>query len=135
MSDNPKSFEKESVVPLTHQRILTLMAVVIILVSIITLIINSWLFAIGVFFGGLLSFLNYYWMKWSLKGAFEAAIDGEKPRYLGARYILRYFTFGLILAVVYLTKTVPVMAVILGLASFAFAVVIEGIIRIFSSSN
>jgi len=46
---------------------------------------------------------------------------------------LRYAVFGLVLAVVYLTNIVPIIAVLLGLSSFAFALTIEGFIRIFSS--
>jgi hypothetical protein len=43
--------------------------------------------------------------------------------------------FGLILLIIFLSKAVSIVAVILGLASFAFAVVVEGIIRIFKSFN
>jgi hypothetical protein len=40
---------------------------------------------------------------------------------------------GTVLTIVFLTETIPVVAVIAGLASFALAIVIEGIIRMFSS--
>ena len=91
-------------------------------------------FGLGVVFGGVLSFINYYWLKVSLKRLFDNAVaHGEKPRFLALRYFARYVTLGGILTVVFLTKTVPVVAVILGLSSFALAIVIEGFIRLFST--
>ena len=111
------------------------MALVTVVSSLLGLVVESWVFGFGIFFGGLLSFLNYYWLKFSLKKVFEIAAEGEKPSIFGAQYILRYFAFGLLMTLIYLTKTVPITAVILGLSSFAFAVVIEGILRIFTSFN
>ena len=108
------------------------MAVVAVLFSVLGLILNSPLFGLGILLGGILSFLNYYWLKFSLKKVFEVAGSGEKPRLAGGHYILRYLVFGLVLALIYLTKVIPIVAVILGLASFAFAIIVEGIIRIFS---
>jgi len=134
MSGNSESFEKENVTPLTHRRILMLMAFVVAVSSILGLILGTLRFSFGVLFGGILSFLNYYWMKWSLKRNFEAASVGGKPGVLGFQYILRYVAFGLLLVGVYLAETVPVTSVILGLAGFAFAIMIEGVIRIFEGN-
>ena len=135
MSENlqPTAEEQENLVPLTHQRILIVMAVVAVLGSLLGSIFVSGLFGLGVLIGGVLSFVNYYWLKRSLKKIFEQAVDGEKARFLGLRYLLRYFVLGGILLIVFLTKTVPVAAVILGLASFAIAIIIEAFIRLFAS--
>jgi len=38
-----------------------------------------------------------------------------------------------ILTIVFLTESIPVVAVIAGLGSFALAIVVEGILRLFSS--
>jgi chromate transport protein ChrA len=46
---------------------------------------------------------------------------------------LRYVSFGAVLTIVYLTEIVPVAAMLLGLASFALAIIIEAVIRLFSS--
>ncbi|MGI8849104.1 MAG: hypothetical protein ACR2HT_02930, partial [Pyrinomonadaceae bacterium] len=69
----------------------------------------------------------------SLKGIFDKAITGDKPQFLATRYFLRYVSFGAVLTIVYLTEIVPVVAVLLGLASFALAIIIEAVIRLFSS--
>lgn len=129
----PIAGEQESLVPLTHRRILIVMAAVAIAGSLLGSVFVSRLFGLGVLIGGILSFVNYYWLKRSLKKIFEQAADGEKARFLSVRYLLRYFILGGILLIVFLTKTVPVEAVILGLASFAAAVMIEAFIRLFAS--
>jgi hypothetical protein len=125
--------ENENIKPLTHQRILWLMGIVSAVSVVLGAVFGSLSFGLGILIGGLLSFLNYYWLKISLRRVFEGVIEGKKPGVFGAQYFLRYMVFGLLLAIIYLTKTVSVVAVILGLSSFAFAVVIEGFLRIFSS--
>ncbi len=119
--------------PLTHERVLWLMASVTVINTALGSVFKTWDFGLAVLIGGLLSFLNYFWLKYSLKKVFELSAGGKKPGIFGAQYFLRYLVFGLILVIIYLTKTVSITAVILGLAGFAFAVVIEGILRIISS--
>ena len=135
MSGESESFKTESadVKTLSHQRILVLMAIVAGLCGLYGFLFVSALFGTGVLIGGVLSFVNYYWLKHSIRIVFRRAEVGDEPRFSGTRYILRYIVFGLVLLVIYLTKTVPVVAVILGLSSFAFAIVIEGFIRIFTT--
>ncbi len=125
--------ESENIAPITHQRILWLMALITLAGSATGVFFASWTFGIGVFLGGLLALLNYYWLKYALSQVFDIAAAGEKPRIFGAQYVIRYLVFGLVIAVVYLTKILPIASVILGLSGFAFAVVVEGILRIFSS--
>lgn len=137
MSGNfePVVTETNTIAPLSHRRILWTMAIVVFIAGILCSIFVSWQFSTGFVIGGILAFLNYYWLKVSLKRIFDKAIegDGEKPRFLGANYFVRYLTFGAILCVVYLTQIVPIVAVLLGLCVFAVALVIEGLLRILSS--
>jgi ATP synthase I chain len=135
MSELPDSSQTEPMPPaLSHRRILVLMATVAIFGSVAGFAFVSAEFGLGVIFGGVLSLINYYWLKVSLKKLFDAAIaHGEQPRFLAVRYFARYVTLGAILTVVFLTHTIPVVAVIAGLASFALAIVIEGFIRLFTS--
>ena len=119
--------------PISNRRILLIMAVVIILGTLGISIFGSGRSALGFFIGGALAFVNYYWLKNSLQRIFVQTAEGEyKPRYSATHYISRYLTLGAIIGIVFLTKIVPVAAVILGLASFSFAILIEGFIRIFS---
>lgn len=135
MSENSEPvIEERNAPPLSNKRIVILMAVSSVLGCLLSLIFISADFGFGVLIGGILSLVNFYWLGKSLKRIFEnIAREGEKPIFMGASYILRYFVFGLILAIIYLSHIVPIIAVLLGLASFAFALTIEGFIRIFSS--
>jgi len=120
--------------PISHWRILWMMGLVAVVASSAGFIYASWQFGSGVVLGGVLSFINYYWLKVSLKRLFDNAVaHGEKPRFLAVRYFARYLTLGAILTIVFLTHTIPVVAVILGLSSFALAIMIEGFIRLFST--
>ncbi len=125
--------QQSTVQTLSHKRILTLMALAALLGAIAGFIFGGLSFGIGVLIGGSLSLVNYYWLKRSLKIVFDKAIAGEETQFLAGKYILRYMAFGAVLTVVYLTKTVPIVAVLLGLASFALAIIFEAIIRLFNS--
>ena len=132
-TDN-KDTKQQTPTPISNRRILWLMAAVVILGGLASLIFVSGLFGLGFFIGGILSFVNYFWLKSSLKKMFVETTDGEyKPHYSAARYLARYLSFAAILLIISLTRTVSVSAMILGLASFAFAIMIEAFIRIFSS--
>ena len=119
--------------PLSHRRILLLTGLIGVLGTLISFIYAEWRFGIGLFIGGILAFVNYYWLKFSLKKVFDEAEEGEKPRISAIRYMSRYFALALILTFISLLKLVPIVAVILGLTSFAVALVLEGFIKIFTS--
>lgn len=135
MSDDSDSVAAEpSIPPISNRRILWMMGLVAVAAGAAGFIFVSWQFGLGVILGGALSFINYYWLKVSLKRLFDNAVaHGEKPRFLALRYFGRYVTLGAVLTVVFLTETIPVVAVILGLSSFALAIVIEGFVRLFST--
>jgi hypothetical protein len=134
MSENSEQgFEEQNIQPLSHKRILILMATAAVLGSVLGFVFVSVSFGFGVLIGGALSLINYYWLKRSLKVVIEGAIAGGRPHFLAGRAFIRYVVFGAILAVIYLSKAVPMISVLLGLASFAVAIILEAIIRIFNS--
>lgn len=119
--------------PPTNSRIIVIMAVLGVIGTIAGFVFISVPFGIGVLVGVSLAFINYFWLQHSLKKIFAAADSGEKPRMLAGRYFLRYLILGVIVAVIYASGWMPIAAVILGMAGIGFAVVIEGMIRIFST--
>jgi hypothetical protein len=136
MSEDSDSIEIEQPQPppISHRRILWMMALVAVAGSLAGFIFVSWQFGVGVILGGILSLVNYYWLKVSLKRIFDSAVaHGEKPRFLAVRYFARYATLGAILTVVFLTElfrsspSSPVWEVL------RLAIVIEGFIRLFST--
>lgn len=134
MSDDfePSADQTENVQPLSNERILVIMAVLGIAGGIAGLIWVSLPFGVGVVVGTALAFLNYYWLKSSLRKIFSAAAAGERPRMLSGTYFLRYLVIAAVIAVIYATGILPIVALLLGLAAFGFAVVVEGVTRIVS---
>jgi hypothetical protein len=133
--DSEQTAERDDTVKeLSHRRLLAAMAATIVLGTTASFVFASANFGFGFLTGGILSLINYYWLKQSLRAIFENALSGEKPRFLATKYFTRYAAFAAVLTIVYLTKWVPVVAVLLGLASFAFAIMIEAVLRLFSSS-
>ena len=132
MSDNFKSTkdEEDTIVPISHARILWIMAIVLVVAIIGSLIFATWRVTTGLILGGILSFVNYYWLKFALKSVFEKAIEGAKPKFLVGKYILRYFAVGAVVVLVFLTKVISVVAVICGLLTFAAAILIESFILV-----
>jgi small-conductance mechanosensitive channel len=120
---------------LSHRRILVLMGAIGLAASVLTAFIISPRFGIGVFLGFVLAFVNYFWLKRSLRQIFDAARErGERPRMLVGRYFLRYLALAIVVAFIYAVGWVPITALIFGMAGFGLAVVAEGIIRLFSST-
>ena len=124
----------ETAPPPTHQRILWIMAFLGIAGGIVGFAVESLAFGLGIVIGTALAFANYYWLKSSLRKIFDAARTGERPRMLAGKYFLRYIVLGLVVAVIYIAGIVPIVALILGLAGFGFAVVIDGMIRMISTA-
>jgi len=129
----PTAESVEIIQPPSHERILWIMAVLGVIGGIAGFAFMSLAFGLGVLIGTGLAFVNYYWLKSSLRKIFSAAESGERPRMLAGKYFLRYIILAAIVAIIYTAGLVPIVALILGMAGFGFAVVIEGFIRIFST--
>ncbi len=84
MSENskPSIAGQETIAPLSHKRILLLMGIVAVLGSLASFIFVSPKFGLGFLLGGILSLVNYYWLKKSLKRIFDKALTGDKPKFL-----------------------------------------------------
>lgn len=134
-NSEPAEATDNGVMPPTHRRILVIMAILGFAGAIAGAIFHSAGFGLGVLIGIGLAFANYYWLKRTLQNVFAAAVDGEKPRISAIRYILRYFTLAAVIAVIYATNVLPIVAVILGMGGFGFAVVVDGFIRIFTKAS
>lgn len=132
MSDDFKSTtdEEKRIVPISHSRILRIMAIVLIAAAAVSSVFANWRVTGGLIVGGILAFVNYYWLKFALKSVFENAANGEKPKFLIGKYFLRYFAVGAVIAVVFLTRIVSPTALIGGLSAFAAAVMIESFILV-----
>lgn len=125
--------QDEPISLVSHRGILIVMSVLVIAGALAGFVFGGRMWGFGVMIGGVLSFVNYFWLERSTRAMFDQAAIATTG-ILAAKYILRYAAIGLILLLVHLTGVLPVAAVILGLAAFAFAVVIQGLKNIFTSS-
>ena len=122
-----------TVKPLSHGRILKLMGLIGLAGAFLGAIFVSISFGAGVLAGVLLAFLSYYWLRYSLAKVFAISAEtGERPRWLGLKYIGRYLVLAAVVAALYATDAVSIIGLLLGMGVFGFAVVFEGIFRIFS---
>ncbi len=115
----------------SHRRILKILIFQILLGTILGAALHSYEFGAGILLGGTVAFLNYIWLRSLLRKILENPVETGNGGRLATRFVLRYFLIGCIVLLVYLTGIVSVIAVLIGLAGFAIAVVIEGIISIF----
>lgn len=119
--------------PISHSGILIAMAAMIVAGSVAGFVFGGRFWGLGVMFGGVLSFVNYFWLARSTRAIFSPnAISSTGV--LAGKYMLRYAALGAVLLLVYLTGALPMAAVIMGLAAFAFAVVLQGLRNIFAST-
>jgi len=127
--------ERAATGPAVLDRILWLTISLTALGAIVGAIFKSGIFGAGILLGGVLSVVNYIWLKSSVRVLLSGVDEGAKPRFLAVRYLSRYSTFGAVLVAIYLTDAFPITSVLLGLAGSAFAIVVEGLRSIVMSFN
>lgn len=121
--------------PPRNERILVILAVLGVGGSIAGAAAVSARFGLAVLIGCVLAFVNYYWMQHSLKKIFSSAVEGKKPRFLGAGYFIRYVVLGCVVAFIYTLDLLPISGILVGMAGFGFAVLIEGFLRVTYKSS
>ena len=133
MSEDPEPAgdDQQLTTPPRNERLLLILAVLSIGGSIAGAAAVSARFGLAVLIGCVLAFVNYYWMQRSLKKIFGEVREGEKPRFLGAGYFIRYLVLGCVVAFFYVSDLLPISGILIGMAGFGFAVLVEGILRVF----
>ena len=121
--------------PPRNERILLILAVLSVGGSIAGAAAVSARFGLAVLIGCVFAFVNYYWMQPWLKRIFNSAAEGEKPRFLGAGYFIRYLVLGTVVAFIYTLDLLPISGLLFGMAGFGFAILVEGFLRVIKSRN
>jgi hypothetical protein len=130
----PADNDQQLTTPPRNERILLILAVLSVGGSIAGAALVSARFGLAVLIGCVLAFVNYYWMQRSLKKIFSEAREGEKPRFLGAGYFVRYLVLGCVVAFFYTLDLLPISGLLVGMAGFGFAILVEGFLRVISKS-
>ena len=131
----PADSDQQLTTPPRNERILVILACLGVGGSIAGAALVSARFGFAVLVGSVLSFINYYWMRHSLKAIFDRAREGERPSFLGAGYFIRYLVLGGVVAFIYALDLLPISGILVGMAGFGFAVLVEGSIRAFSRNR
>jgi hypothetical protein len=118
---------------ISEKRLLWFMAIVSVVEIVGSLFLGNWRITFGLMLGSALSFLNYYWLKISLRSLFDRATAGERPRFTGFLYVLRYGALALTIALASQLKLITIAAALIGLLTFAIAILIEAFIQVFIS--
>ena len=98
-------------------RVFRMMIASVALAVIVSTMILPWRVTTGLMLGGLLSLLNFYWLKTSVAAVFDVTA-GERPRVRIARFVIRYFVVGAAGYAVYKLGLVSLPAMFAGLCSF-----------------
>jgi hypothetical protein len=115
------------------REILLMMLGVIAVMAAIGLVFAGIGAGIGVLVGGSLAWMNYRWLDSSTRAVLVDPITATTS-ILAMKYVFRYFVIGAVVFGIWWWNIVPVEAVIAGLASFAIAVVLQGLKSIFKTS-
>ena len=121
-SERPEPQEPD---PGLAQRVLTVMAGAVVLAVVISLPFANWRVTAGLLLGGILSLLNFHWMRNSIAAAFDRAAAGSRPRIRMVQYVLRYFIIGTLVYAGYKLNVVSLAATVAGLSSFVIALFAE----------
>jgi hypothetical protein len=105
-------------------RIISAMIAIVILAVIASAMLATWRVTAGLALGGVLSVLNYHWLRTSIGAALSEA-RVKRPRIKISRYILRYFVIGAAVFAAYELQVVSLPATIVGLCSFVPALFVE----------
>jgi hypothetical protein len=112
-------------------RILRVMIASVALAVSVGALLAPWRVTTGLLLGGLLSLLNYCWMRTSIAALVEARVAGRNAGAKVSRYILRYFVIAAVVIVAYALNVVSLPATIIGLCSFVVALFAEAFRQVY----
>lgn len=116
--------------PVFHGRVLLLMSVITLAGSLICLYAVSAVFSVGVMTGGVLGLGSYLWLAGNVRSTVLRAAAGDGRQFPTAKFLSRYIAIGAVLWFIHASGLLPIMAVLLGMSSFAGAVIVEGLSRV-----
>jgi hypothetical protein len=105
-------------------RVFRVMMATVAIAVVATAMLASWRVTFGLMLGGVLSLLNYHWLRTSIAAIFNVT-GTNRPRVRIWRYLVRYFVVGVAVFAAYQLQVVSLPATILGLCAFVPALFIE----------
>ncbi|HEX8098081.1 MAG TPA: ATP synthase subunit I [Pyrinomonadaceae bacterium] len=114
-----------------ERRLRRSMAVITATAVLLSIPLAPWRVTTGLLLGGALAFFNHHWLRAALGSVLGGAATGTRPRLGAARYVLRYFVVGAVVASAYLLDLISVGATLAGLCSFAAAIMVEAFVQLY----
>lgn len=114
-----------------ERRLLRGMWASVVLAVAVSLPLAPWRVTTGLLLGGVLSLVNHHWLRTSLAAIFSTAGSGRRVKFRAARYVLRYFVIGAVVAAAYSFNLVSIVATLAGLCSFVPAAMMEALMQIY----
>jgi len=105
-------------------RLFRVMIVTVVLAVIAGTVLAPWRVTSGLMLGGVLSLLNYHWLRTSVAAIFNMG-QTERPRVKVSRYIIRYLVVGVAVFAAYQLQVISLPATMAGLGSFVPALFVE----------
>ena len=112
-------------------RVLRVMVASVVLAVSVSALLEPWRVTTGLLLGGLLSLLNYRWMRTSIAALIDARVAGNNGGVKVPMSILRYFVIASIVIASYKLKAVSLPATIVGLCSFVAALFVEAFRQVY----
>ncbi len=107
-----------------EMRVFRVMVASVALAVVVSTMLAPWRVTTGLMLGGLLSLLNFHWLRTSVAAVFSVSPD-ERPRIKISRYVIRYFVVGVTSCAAYKLGLVSLPAMFAGLSAFVPALFIE----------
>jgi predicted secreted protein len=115
----------------TERRIVRGMCAAVVLAVVISAFVAPWRVTTGLLLGGLLSLLNYHWLRTSAEAFLGTAATGARPKRRVARYVLRYAVVACVVFAAYELDAVSLTATLAGLCAFVPAALVEGFTQLY----
>src|SRR5205807_3800603 len=101
-----------------ESRIFRTMIATVVVAAVASAILAPWRVTAGLMLGGVLSLLNYHWLRMSIAAVLSGGTTGKRQRIGLSRYVIRYFFIVAIVFAAYTLQLVSLAATIAGLCSF-----------------
>jgi hypothetical protein len=113
-------------------RVFRVMIATVVLAVVASTVLAPWRVTSGLMLGGVLSLLNYHWLRTSVAAVFNVS-GTDRPRVKVWRYIIRYFVVGVAVFAAYQLQVVSLPATIVGLCTFVPALFVEAFRQFYSA--
>jgi hypothetical protein len=107
-----------------EMRVFRVMIATVTLAVVGSTMLAPWRVTFGLMLGGVLSLLNYHWLRTSIAAVFNLT-GTDRPRVKIWRYLVRYFVVSVAVFAAYQMQVVSLPATIVGLCSFVPALFVE----------